>query len=148
MKLEVQKYDSKQHDALIIHVCLAYLFLAATRLLVKENLSFFSCTHEHANKTCQGKLARVYGTLSIKSLLFSAIEDNEHKNILTAGDKKIIVLATILPKEAWWKTRLRGYASMRVWGSASMRICGFAHMRVCGYAGMSNWFNKQISKTH
>ena len=23
-----------------------------------------------------------------------------------------------------------------------------ADMRVCGYAGTSNWFNKQISKTH
>ena len=29
----------------------------------QENLSFFSCTHEHANKTCQGKLAE--GTFSI-----------------------------------------------------------------------------------
>ena len=27
LKLEVQMYDSKQHDALIIHVCFAYLFL-------------------------------------------------------------------------------------------------------------------------
>ena len=32
--------------------------------------------------------------------------------------------------------------------NAGTRICGYADMRVCGYAGTSNWFNKQISKTH
>ena len=42
----------------------------------------------------------------------------------------------------------RGYADMRVCGYAGMQICGYAGMRVCGYAGTSNWFNKQISKTH
>ena len=36
----------------------------------------------------------------------------------------------------WWKTRVRGYADMRVCGYAGMRICGYADMRVCGYAGM------------
>ena len=38
LKLEVQKYDSKQHDALIIHVCLAYLFLHSGQVL-----SSFKC---------------------------------------------------------------------------------------------------------
>ena len=41
-----------------------------------------------------------------------------------------------------------GYADMRVCGYARMRVCGYAGMRICGYAGTSNWFNKQISKTH
>ena len=44
--------------------------------------------------------------------------------------------------------RVCGYADMRVWGYADMRVCGYAGMRVCEYAGTSNWFNKQISKTH
>ena len=39
-------------------------------------------------------------------------------------------------------------AGMRICGYAGMRICGYAGMRICGYAGTSNWFNKQISKTH
>ena len=44
--------------------------------------------------------------------------------------------------------RVCGYAGMRICGYADMRVCGYAGMRVCGYAGTSNWFNKQISKTH
>ena len=44
--------------------------------------------------------------------------------------------------------RICGYADMRVCGYAGMRICGYAGMGICGYAGTSNWFNKQISKTH
>ena len=38
LKLEVQKYDSKQHDALIIHVCSGYLFLHSGQVL-----SSFKC---------------------------------------------------------------------------------------------------------
>ena len=38
LRLEVQRYDSKQHDALIIHVCLACLFLHSGQVL-----SSFKC---------------------------------------------------------------------------------------------------------
>ena len=39
-------------------------------------------------------------------------------------------------------------AGTRICGYAGMRICGYAGRRIRGYAGTSNWFNKQISKTH
>ena len=56
-------------------------------------------------------------------------------------------------KRGYADMRVCGYADMqvcgmRVCGYADMRVCGYAGMRVCGYAGTSNWFNKQISKTH
>ena len=81
-------------------------------------------------------------------------------------------LRKLLNKSVWWKTRVCGYAGMRicgyadtricgyadmrvcgyadmrVCGYADMRVCGYAGIRVCGYAGTSNWFDKQISKTH
>ena len=51
-------------------------------------------------------------------------------------------------KRGYADMRVCGYADMRICGYADMRVCGCADMRICGYAGTSNWFDKQISKTH
>ena len=80
-----------------------------------------------------------------------------HLNVQSSNGRMDMSNASITCKHisAWFggkrgyaDMRICGYADMRVCGYAGMRICGYTGMRICGYAGTSNWFNKQISKTH
>ena len=47
----------------------------------------------------------------------------------------------------WWKTRVRGYAGMRICGYADMRVCGYAGMRV-RRTGLTNRFQKLINNSN
>ena len=47
----------------------------------------------------------------------------------------------------WWKTRVRGYAGMRICRYAGMRICGYADMRV-RRTGLTNRFQKLINSSN